>query len=51
MKRVILPRRNEKDLHDLPESVREDLELIFAERIDEVLAAAIPDLPMLAPAA
>jgi len=51
LSRVILPRRNEKDLHDLPESVRRDLELVFAERIEEVLAAAIPDLPAMAPGA
>jgi len=48
LKRVILPRGNEKDLRDLPESVREDLVLIFAERIEEVLLAAIPDLPEVA---
>jgi ATP-dependent Lon protease len=48
LKRVILPRGNEKDLCDLPESVRDDLVLIFAERIEEVLLAAIPDLPEVA---
>jgi ATP-dependent Lon protease len=51
LKRVILPRRNDKDLPDLPESVRRELELIFAERIEEVLQAAIPELPALAPQA
>jgi ATP-dependent Lon protease len=44
LKRVILPRDNQKDVRDLPEQVRQDLQLIFAERIEEVLAAAIPDL-------
>ena len=48
VKRVVLPKRNEKDLTDLPESLRQDLELLFAERIDEVLQAAIPGLPALA---
>ena len=48
LKRVILPRGNEKDLRDLPESVREDLVLIFAERIEDALLAAIPDLPEVA---
>ena len=51
LKRVILPRRNAKDLPDLPESVRNELELIFTERIEEVLQAAIPQLPALAPQA
>jgi ATP-dependent Lon protease len=44
IRRVILPKDNEKDLRDLPENVRHDLEIIFAERVDEVLAAAVPGL-------
>jgi ATP-dependent Lon protease len=40
--RVILPRDNESDLADLPENVREEMEFVFAERIEEALAAAIP---------
>jgi ATP-dependent Lon protease len=42
MRRVILPRDNEKDLTELPEHVRKELTFVFAERIEEVLAAAIP---------
>jgi ATP-dependent Lon protease len=42
--RVILPRENEKDLRDLPDHVRREMDFIFAERVEEVLAAAIPDL-------
>jgi len=42
--RVILPRENEKDLHDLPDNVRDEMEFIFIERIEEVLKAAIPEL-------
>jgi ATP-dependent Lon protease len=41
---VILPKANEKDLRDLPESVRQEMHFVFAERIDQVLAAAIPGL-------
>jgi ATP-dependent Lon protease len=44
IRRVILPKDNEKDLRDLPDSVRQELEIIFAERIEEVLAAAIPGM-------
>jgi ATP-dependent Lon protease len=40
--RVILPKENEPDLAELPEQVRKELELVFAERIEEVFAAAIP---------
>jgi len=45
LKRAILPKRNRKDLSDLPESLSEDLELVFAERIDDVLDAALEPLP------
>lgn len=44
MKRVILPKDNEKDLPDLPEHVRAEMEFILAERIEQVLEAAIPQL-------
>jgi ATP-dependent Lon protease len=44
IKQVILPRANEKDLRDLPETVRQELTFVFAERIAEVLAAAIPEV-------
>jgi ATP-dependent Lon protease len=44
MRRVILPKANEKDLRELPEHVRADMEFIYAEHVDDVLAAAIPDL-------
>jgi ATP-dependent Lon protease len=44
LRRAILPKENQKDLRDLPENVRNDMEFVFAERIEEVLAAAIPDL-------
>ncbi|SCZ52775.1 endopeptidase La [Thiohalomonas denitrificans] len=44
LKRVILPARNEDDLAKLPDSVRNEMEFIFAERIEDVLAAAIPEL-------
>jgi ATP-dependent Lon protease len=44
LRRVILPRENEKDLRDLPPQVREEMQVILAERIEDVLAAAIPAL-------
>ncbi|HEU0178187.1 MAG TPA: endopeptidase La [Blastocatellia bacterium] len=42
--RVILPRENQKDLRELPDNVRAEMEFIFAERVEEVLIAAMPDL-------
>ncbi len=37
---VILPKRNEKDLDDLPPEVREELRFALVERIDEALDVA-----------
>jgi ATP-dependent Lon protease len=44
LKRVILPKANQKDLRDLPEAVRAEMEFIFVERIEEVLKAAVPQV-------
>ncbi len=44
IRRVILPRPNEKDLRELPDEVRSSTEFIFVERIEEVLADAMPAL-------
>jgi ATP-dependent Lon protease len=40
IKRIILPKANEKDLKDIPQEVRDELTFILAERIEEVLPAA-----------
>ncbi|KAM6937385.1 lon protease homolog 2, peroxisomal [Xenentodon cancila] len=40
VKRVILPKRNEKDLEELPANVRADLDFITAENLNEVLSAS-----------
>jgi len=44
IKRVIIPKQNEKDLRDLPADAREEMEFIFAEHVHEVLLAAIPGI-------
>ncbi len=41
---VIMPKANQKDLRDLPEDVRKEMQFIFAERIEDVLRTAIPQL-------
>jgi ATP-dependent Lon protease len=38
---VILPRRNEKDLEDVPPSAREAMQFHFVETMDEVLELAL----------
>ena len=37
MKTIILPKENEKDIADIPEAVRKDLEFVPVETMDEVL--------------
>ena len=41
LRTVILPRRNEMDLDDLPEDVRDEMQFVLVERINEVLEAAL----------
>jgi ATP-dependent Lon protease len=44
IRRVILPEDNAKDLRELPDEVRREMQFILAGRIEDVLAAAIPAL-------
>lgn len=37
IRRVILPRENEKNLRDLPEHVRQEMEFVFVEKVSDVL--------------
>jgi ATP-dependent Lon protease len=41
LKTVILPQRNDADLEDLPDEVRESMQFVFVETVDEVLDAAL----------
>jgi ATP-dependent Lon protease len=43
MDTVILPERNEPDLDEVPEEIRKQLHFVFAEQVDDVLAAALGD--------
>ena len=45
LKTIILPKRNEADLEDLPDDVREALNFVFVETVDEVLDAALLPAP------
>ena len=45
IKRVILPKGNQKDLRELSDPVRAEMEFIFAETIEDVLKAALPHAP------
>src|SRR6266566_3841716 len=44
IRRVLIPKRNEADLDDVPADLREQLEVVLVESIDEVLREALPDL-------
>jgi len=40
---VILPRRNERDLEDIAPELRQELEFVFVDTVDEVLSTALRD--------
>jgi len=42
--RVILPIGNKKDLRDLPDHVRQEMQFHFVERVEEVLSLVIPGI-------
>ncbi len=42
--RVILPQGNKKDLRDLPDHVRQEMQFHFVDRVEEVLSLVIPGL-------
>lgn len=44
IKRIVMPAANRKDLRDLPEHVRNEMEFHFADRIDEVFRQTVPGL-------
>jgi ATP-dependent Lon protease len=44
LKRVILPRGNQKDLRDLPDEIRKEMEFKFADRVEDVLSEMLPGL-------
>jgi len=51
IRRVMLPARNRKDLDDIPEEVRRDIELIMLDRVDEAVSTALEGSPTSVPEA
>jgi len=43
LKTVILPLRNEPDLDDVPEDIKEEMTFILADKVDQVFTAALAD--------
>lgn len=44
IRRVILPQANKKDLRDLPDHVRQEMQFHFVDRVEEVLSLVIPNI-------
>ena len=47
IKRVILPERNRKDLIDVPEEAKNEMEILFVKRMDELLPLVLTEMPKL----
>ncbi len=45
LKIVLLPKRNEVDLEDLPEEIRTETSFVFLDMVDDALEAALEPLP------
>ncbi|HWM44677.1 MAG TPA: endopeptidase La [Burkholderiales bacterium] len=45
IKTVMLPKRNEKDLEDVPAEARQKLEFVFLDRVEDAIRTAIGELP------
>jgi ATP-dependent Lon protease len=45
IKTVMLPKRNEKDLEDVPAEARAKLEFVFLEKVEDAIRTAIGELP------
>jgi ATP-dependent Lon protease len=40
---VILPKRNEQDLDDVPDEIKKAMKFIFVEDVDDVIKSALED--------
>ena len=47
LKKVILPAKNKKDLEEVPQSITKELNLVFAETIDDVVKNALESDPFI----
>jgi ATP-dependent Lon protease len=48
IRRIVLPADNQKDLRDIPQNVRDQLQFVFANRIEQVLEAGKVTVPFTA---
>ena len=41
LRTIILPKRNEQDLDDVPEEIKKSMKFVFVEDVDEVIKSAL----------
>ena len=46
IKTIIVPRRNQKDMVDIPKKIQRDLKFVFVDRMDDVLPVALAPDPI-----
>lgn len=46
IRKVVLPKENEKNLEDVPQSVKKKIDFHFVEHMDEILAVALLEVPV-----
>jgi ATP-dependent Lon protease len=46
IKTVMLPQRNKRDLEEIPQEAREQLQLVWVENADQALATALSTIPL-----
>jgi ATP-dependent Lon protease len=44
IKRIVLPERNEKDVVDVPEEIRQEMDIVYVKTVVDALAAVLEDL-------
>ena len=49
IKRIVMPERNRKDLHDVPEQARKEIEFVFVTQMDDVLRHTLEQDPFTLP--
>jgi ATP-dependent Lon protease len=42
---VILPQKNEKDLEEIPETIKKEMEFHFVQKMDEIIPLALREPP------
>ena len=45
IKRVLVPERNKADLDEVPTEVKDELEFVFVSKMEQVLEAALEEMP------